>query len=103
MGKTTLILKCTIGCSVHLDGEFLTNLNQSEVKKVSIESGSHLLEFKTNYQTSTQIIQAVDGGNLVIFEEVLRKKTGIDDPVSLFGDSEDKERFIREARNIFKK
>lgn len=74
MGKTTLILKCTIGCSVHLDGEFLTNLNQSEVKKVSIESGSHLLEFKTNYQTSTQIIQAVDGGNLVIFEEELRKK-----------------------------
>ena len=102
MGKTTLILKCTIGCRVYLDGDLLTTLRESEVKKISIDSGSHLLEFKTSHETTTKIIQAVDGGNLVVFDEELRRKSGYDDPVTLFGSPEDKERFIRDLQNIYK-
>lgn len=33
MGKTTLILKCTVDCRVRLDGEFITSLKEDEVKK----------------------------------------------------------------------
>ena len=88
---------------MYLDGDLLTTLRESEVKKISIDSGSHLLEFKTSHETTTKIIQAVDGGNLVVFDEELRKKSGIDDPVTLFGSPEEKEQFIRDLQNIYKR
>ena len=36
MGKTTLILKCTVDCRVRLDGTFITSLKEDEVKKITI-------------------------------------------------------------------
>lgn len=75
MGKTTLILKCTVDCRVRLDGEFITSLKEDEVKKITIDSGDHLLEFENHsrYLTNTRIIHAPAGGNLVIFDDELKK------------------------------
>jgi hypothetical protein len=75
MGKTTLILKCTGDCRVRLDGEFITSLKEDEVKKITIDSGDHLLELENHsrYLTNTRIIHAPAGGNLVIFDDELKK------------------------------
>lgn len=75
MGKTTLILKCTVDCRVRLDGEFITSLKEDEVKKITIDSGDHLLELENHsrYLTNTRIIHAPAGGNLVIFDDELKK------------------------------
>ncbi len=75
MGKTTLILKCTVDCRVRLDGEFITSLKEDEVKKLTIDSGDHLLELENHsrYLTNTRIIHAPAGGNLVIFDDELKK------------------------------
>lgn len=75
MGKTTLILKCTVDCRVRLGGEFITSLKEDEVKKITIDSGDHLLELENHsrYLTNTRIIHAPAGGNLVIFDDELKK------------------------------
>ena len=93
--KTTLILKCTARCNVYLDGDYLTFLNQSSVKKVTIDSGEHLLEFKSGCATSTKVIHANPGCNLVIFDEELQETLDIiNKPVTLFGSKEKEEELI---------
>ena len=76
MATTTLIIKCTIDCRVRLDGEFIASLKEDEVKKITIESGEHLLELENHsrYITNTRIIHAPAGGNLVIFDDELKNK-----------------------------
>jgi hypothetical protein len=86
IGKTNLILKCTVACRVRLDGVFITSLKENEVKSICIDSGEHLLELENHsrFVTNTKVIHAPAGGNLVIFDDELKDmRVELDDSYSL--------------------
>ena len=76
IGKTTLIIKCTVACRVRIDGTFITALKENKVEKIMIDSGEHLLELedRSRFVTNTKVIHAPAGANLVIFDDELKYK-----------------------------
>ena len=111
-GEATLVLKSTMPCDVFCDVEFLVYLDGEVVEKVTIKSGAHLLEFKSfnhiiwdeelrkEYESKcvTKVIQVSNNETFVIYEEELEKRLGLDQPIRVFNNDAEREKFRNELK-----